>query len=185
MRPEIGVQSRQADFFQVCATCKKGCCNGVRPPITAKRRALIENYLDAEGERIEAPFTGKVYTFPRETENGYCIFFNRGTKRCKIHPVKPETCVAGPITFDINPQTGKIEWFLKMETICQLAGKLFRNEEALQRHMESAKREILNLVHDLKAVELQEILKIEEPETFKIGEDNLNPEVTAKLKSSV
>jgi len=185
MRPEISVQDRQSNFYQVCTSCKLGCCNGVRPPITAKRKALIESYLNAEGVDVEAPFSERVYTFPRETEDGYCIFFHRDTKRCQIHPVKPETCVAGPVTFDINLQTGKIEWFLKTGTICPLAGELYKEQKALESHMKSAKREILNLVHGLKAVELQEILKIEEPETFKVGEDNLDSEVTAKLKSSV
>jgi len=185
MRPEISVQNRQADFFQVCGSCRIGCCNGVRPPITTKRKAIIENYLNAEGVKIEAHFNEIVYTFPRETEDGYCIFFQKETRRCRIHPVKPETCVAGPVTFDINLETGKIEWFLKMEAICPLAGELYEDKKALLSHMESAKYEILNLVHDLNAAELHEILKIEEPETFKIGEDNTDPEVITKLKPSV
>jgi len=185
MHPEISVHKRQADFFQVCASCKTGCCSGVRPPVTAKRKAVIEGYLDTKGLKIKAPFDKTVYTFPRETEDGYCIFFHKDKKRCRIHPVKPETCVAGPVTFDINLQTEKIEWFLKMEKICPLAGELFGDQKALQSHMESAKREILSLANDLSAVELHEILKIEEPETFWIGEDNLAPQVIAKLKSSV
>jgi len=185
MRPEISVQNRHVDFFQVCASCKLGCCNGVRPPITAKRKAIIEGYLDAEGSKIETPFSERVYTFPRETPDGYCIFFQKDTKRCGVHPVKPETCVAGPVTFDINLQTRKIEWFLKTQAICPLAGKLYKNEKAMLSHMESAKREILKLVNDLNAVELREILKIEEPDTFKIGEDDLDPAVLARLKSLI
>jgi len=185
MLPEISAQKRQANFFQVCDNCKTGCCKGAKPPIAAKRKAIIEGYLKAERVKIETPFDEKVYTFPRETEGGYCIFFQEDTRRCQIHPVKPETCVAGPITFDINLHTGKIEWFLKKEAICPLAGKLYKDEKALLSHMESAKREILSLMHDLNAAELHEILKIEEPETFKIGEDDLDPVVLAKLKSPV
>jgi len=185
MRPGISLQGRQTEFFQVCRSCKLGCCNGVRPPITAKRRAIIESYLNTEGLKIEAPFSERVYTFPRETQDGYCIFFQKDTKRCNVHPVKPETCVAGPITFDINLQTSKIEWFLKTKAICPLAGELHKHEKALLSHMESAKREILNLLNDLNAVELREILKIEEPDTFKIGEDDLEPAVLARLKSLI
>jgi len=185
MRPETSAQTRQADFLQVCSSCKLGCCNRVRPPITAKRKALIEDYLDSEGLKIEAPFDKRVYTFPRETEDGYCVFFHKDTKKCKIHPVKPETCVAGPVTFDINLTTGKIEWFLKTERICPLAETLYKDKSELQSHMEFARREILQLVHDLDAEDLYAVLKIEEPDTFKIGEDCLDSKVVAKLKPAV
>jgi len=183
MCPETNVQNRQANFFQVCGGCRIGCCSGARPPITAKRKAIIENYLKEEHVKVDKPFDKRVYMFPRETEDGYCIFFQKETRRCQIHPVKPETCVAAPITFDINLQTGKIEWFLKMEKICPLAGELYKHEKALLSHTRSAKREILNLVRDLNPAELHEILKIEEPDTFKIGEDDLDPVVLAQLKS--
>jgi len=134
---------------------------------------------------VPNPFENGEYAFPRETEGGYCVFLDKTTKRCRIHPVKPETCVAGPITFDINRETGKIEWFLKMEKICPLAGVLSRDEESLERHMKSAKREILRLVEDLDAEALDAILTIEEPDTFKVGEDNLDSKVVAKLKPHV
>jgi hypothetical protein len=116
------------------------------------------------------------YVFPREDEEGYCVFHDKETRKCLIHPVKPETCVAGPITFDINLETGKIEWFLKTEKICPLAGKLYKNQEMLQKHLKSAKKEILKLVHQLDPKALKTILKIEEPETFKIGEDEIEKE---------
>jgi hypothetical protein len=116
------------------------------------------------------------YVFPREDEEGYCVFHDKETRKCLIHPVKPETCVAGPITFDINLETGKIEWFLKTEKICPLAGKLYKNQKMLQKHLKSAKKEILKLVHQLDSKALKAILKIEEPETFKIGEDEIEKE---------
>ena len=102
-----------------------------------------------------------------------------------MHAVKPETCVAGPVTFDINPERGKIEWYLKMEKICPLAGVLHEDEEALSRHVESAKKECLALVQGLGAEELKAILRIEEPETFKIGEDDLDPKIVSELEKSV
>jgi len=95
--------------------------------------------------------------------------------------MKPETCVAGPITFDINLRTKKIEWYLKMEKICPLAGVVYKDKESLTKHLESAKREILTLVRELDPEALKAILKIEEPETFKIGEDNIENRILEKL----
>jgi len=95
--------------------------------------------------------------------------------------VKPETCVAGPITFDINTKTQKIEWHLKKETVCALAGGLFRDKRRLTKHLALAKREIQQLVKELDAEDLTAILKIEEPETFKIEEDIVEKDVLHKL----
>jgi len=183
MLEKVCEHSKQVDFISLCEKCLLNCCIEARPPVTSKRKTIIENYLKAEGLAIENVFEEKnSYTFPRETEGNRCVFLDKNTKRCGIHSVKPETCVAGPVTFDINLETGKIEWFLKTEKICLLAGALYQNKMELQRHLESARRELLKLVHDLDAEALHSILKIEEPDTFKIGEEDLSPEVLAKLK---
>jgi len=179
---ELANQRRGADFYNVCRTCPQGCCNGVRPPLSSRRMRLIESYLRANGLRIDNPFEIRDYVFPRETKDGYCIFFDRLTSRCTIHPVKPETCVAGPVTFDINPNTGKIEWFLKRDNICLLAGPLFQNKEAFGEHLKSAKREIRRLVRDMDAEKLRVILTIPEPDTFKIDEDPIELKVLEKLR---
>jgi Fe-S-cluster containining protein len=143
----------------------------------------IINYLKTTRLIIDNAFEeNSSYRFPRETEGDRCVFLDKYTEKCQIHLVKPETCVAGPITFDINLNTGRIEWFLKTENICPLAGALYRDKLELQKHMESARRELLKLVHDLDAKALQAILKIEESETFKIGEENLSLEVLTKLR---
>jgi len=134
---------------------------------------------------IEGVFEKSLYTFPKQSKDGYCTFFDKDTGKCRIHPVKPETCVAGPITFDINLKTGRIEWWLKREKICPLAGVLYENKEALLSHAKSAKMELLTLVRNLNSEELSAILKIEEPDTFKIGEDRLRPEILSKLKTSL
>jgi len=173
--------SRQNNSFQVCSKCKFNCCQNARPPITWKRKKIIENYLAAQGLRIEKPFDDTNYTFPRETREGFCILFDKENAKCLVHSVKPETCVAGPITFDINLQTGKIEWFLKSESICPLAGILHKHKEALEKHLNLAKKELQTLVHELDAEALCAILKMEEPETFKIGEDSLSPEILGKI----
>jgi Fe-S-cluster containining protein len=175
MSKKVGEQPRQADFFNLCENCPKCCCIEARPPVSSKRETKINNYVKASGLAIENAFEKKNgYTFPRETEGNLCLFLDKNTRKCRIHPVKPETCVAGPITFDINLRTGKIEWFLKTAKICPLAGTLCRNRSELQGHLESARRELLTLVRDLDADALHAILKIEEPDTFKIGEEVLH-----------
>jgi len=184
MTEKVGEQLRQANFFNVCEKCPMSCCVRARPPVTSKRKMKIENYLKTTGLTIENAFEEKnTYMFPRETEGNQCIFLDKTTKKCRIHLVKPETCVAGPVTFDINLKTGEIEWLLKTEKICPLAGELYKNKWELQSHLESARRELLRLMNELDAEALQAVLKIEEPDTFKIGEDDLNPEVLTKLNS--
>lgn len=186
MPEKMGEQIRQADFLNVCANCPISCCVGARPPVTSERKMTIENYLKTAGLMIENAFEEKNrYTFPKEIEGNKCVFLDKNAKKCLIHSVKPETCAAGPVTFDVNLKTGEIEWFLKTEKICPLAGVLYKNKWELQSHLESARRELFKLVNDLDAEALQAILKIEEPDTFKIGEDDLNPEVLAKLNSVV
>lgn len=121
------------------------------------------------------------YTFPREDVDGYCIFYDKNSRKCTIHPVKPETCVAGPVTFDVNKKTRKIEWYLKMEKICPLAGAMFKNKRVLEKHLESAKKEIFRLVHELSPKALKIILKRDEPETFKIDEDEIDEDILGVL----
>jgi len=179
---KVGREFRQTNFFYICKNCELNCCKEAKPPITPNRRAIIETYLETAGINIENLFEKHAYTFPKEYEDGYCVFLDRSTRKCKIHLVKPETCVSGPVTFDINLKTRKIEWFLKMEKICPLAGIIRKDKETFLNHVMSAKRELLTLVRDLDAQELSTILRIDEPETFKIGEDQLDPEVLAKLR---
>jgi Fe-S-cluster containining protein len=174
---------RQEDFFDVCIQCRTGCCQGARPPITRERRKIIEAYLKNQKLPVENVFVQASYTFPREDAEGYCIFYDKKTRKCQVHPVKPETCVAGPITFDINKKTQKIEWHLKKEKLCLLAGKMYKNGEALGKHLEPAKKEILRMVQQLDPKALQAILRIEEPETFKIDEDSLEKGILDKLTS--
>ena len=172
---------RESSFFGVCNQCGGACCRNARPPLTLKRKQIIETYLKKQKIAIASPFVHAEYVFPKEDAEGYCIFYDKKTGKCLIHSVKPETCVAGPVTFDINLKTRKIEWHLKMEKICPLAGVLYKNKDALKKHLESAKSEILALVSELDSEALKAILKIEEPETFKIGEDKIGKDILDKL----
>jgi len=173
MSPKVADEPRQANFFKVCSKCPKSCCQGARPPLTARRKRKIHEFWKANGFKVKKPFEHEKYVFLRESKDGYCIFLDKATNKCVVHSVKPETCVAGPITFDIDKRSGKIEWHLKTEKICPLAGVLYRDRDALEKHLKSAKREILRLVRDLDPDSLEAILTIEEPDTFKVDEDKL------------
>jgi Fe-S-cluster containining protein len=166
-----GEGERQSNFFDVCSKCKTSydCCHGTRPPITKERRRIIEEYLKRHNVTVANAFAEEDYVYPRENEEGYCVFHDMKTRRCIIHVVKPETCVAGPITFDLDKKTGKIELFIKKETICPLAGIVYRDKTALQKHLKSAQKEIRRLVENLDSKELVSILKKDEPETFKLS----------------
>lgn len=98
-----------------------------------------------------------------------------------VHSVKPETCVAGPITFDINLRKGIVEFFLKKPEICAYAGVLFKDKPALREHYTGAREQIIELIKQLNAEELLAIMKIDEPQTFKFCEEPLPPEVAKKL----
>jgi hypothetical protein len=134
---------------------------------------MIEAYLEKEKVPVANAFVRAEYVFPRENAEGYCGFYTVETAACLVHPMKPETCVAGPITFDINKQSGKVEWYIKMEKICPLAGVMYKDERLLQKHLESAKKEIFKLIKGLDPMELEAILEKEEPDTIKIGEDTV------------
>ncbi len=172
---------RENSFFDVCSQCGGACCRNARPPLTIKRKQIIEAYLKKQKIPFGNPFVQAEYVFPKEDAEEYCIFYDKKTGKCLIHSVKPETCIAGPITFDINIKNQKIEWHLKTEKICPLAGVLYKNKGTLKKHLELAKREILALVSELDSGALKVILKIEEPETFKIGEDNIGKDILDKL----
>ncbi|MDI9609857.1 MAG: YkgJ family cysteine cluster protein [Archaeoglobales archaeon] len=152
------------DFIEVCSKCGGKCCFEAKPPISNKRlKILLENGISSDFVEF-----GK-YKHLKLKEDGYCVFFDNG--KCKIHGIKPETCVAGPITFDIRQ--GKLELYIKKESICPLVKFLKENEDVLKEHMNIALEKILDLIRELEKGELEEILKIEEPETEKIFEVNL------------
>jgi Fe-S-cluster containining protein len=174
---------RQGNFFDTCSQCKTSwsCCHETTPPVTDTRRKIIDAFLAENNIRIKNPFVKTDYVFPRLDKDGYCVFHDKKTRKCLVHAVKPETCVAGPITFDINVRTGKIEWFIKMKKICALAGLVRQDSIMLQIHLGSAKKEISRLVKELDSGALSAILKKDEPETLKIDENTIGENVTSKI----
>jgi Fe-S-cluster containining protein len=167
--------------FNVCSQCRSICCQDAKPPLTANRKKILKTYLEEKGMNIKDAFATQDYTHPATDKQLYCRLFNKQTGKCMVHPVKPETCVAGPVTFDINFKTKKVEWFLKTKELCTYAGVLYNNKVDFQEHFEAAKKQIMTLIEQLNADELRALVKIDEPQTFKFCEDDLPKEIAKKL----
>jgi Fe-S-cluster containining protein len=167
--------------FDVCSQCKSICCQDAKPPLSENRKKILRKYLKKQKINVAEPFAKNDYSFPAVDEEIYCKLFSRQTGKCMVHPVKPETCVSGPITFDINFKTKKVEWFLKTFELCAYAGSLYKNKAAFKKHFEVAKKQITALIKQLSADEVRAIVKIDEPQTFKVGEDDLPSEMIKKL----
>jgi len=153
-------------FSQICMSCGLGggCCKDAHPPLTQHR---IEALLRHGASPDDIEHIG--YHRLKTKEDGFCVLFENG--RCRVHEAKPETCIAGPFTFDISGDF--LEIYLKKESICPMAGSLIEDEEAYREQYNRAMEEIIRLVRDLSQEELSVILKIEEPETVKVGEVRL------------
>jgi Fe-S-cluster containining protein len=134
------------------------------PPLTQKR---IEILLQS-GVRADAIDNSR-YKRLKLREDGFCVLFRQGG--CSVHNIKPETCVAGPFTFDVKGDI--LEIYLKNESICPLVKYLREDKEAYDLQYRLAVANILDLVKALPPEELKEILKIEEPETVKVSEISL------------
>lgn len=167
--------------FNVCSKCRSICCQDAKPPLTNSRKKIIQKYVQDQKIDLNDPFDQKEYSYPAVDEEAYCRLFSKSTGKCMVHPVKPETCVAGPVTFNINFCTKKVEWFLKTNELCAFAGVLFEDKAVFKEHFEVAKRQILALIAQLGADELRALMKIDEPLTFKFAEDDLPKDVVKKL----
>jgi len=142
---------------RACDECALGggCCFEARPPLCQERiDILLANGVPAN----VVEFAG--YRRLRVKPDGFCVLFQDG--HCSIHSFKPETCVAGPFTFDVKGSILQI--FLKRESICPLVGFLKANRQAYDALLELSVEKIVDLVKALPVEELKEILKIEEPD---------------------
>ncbi len=183
--------NRQENFYNICKECELSCCINANPPISPQRRGWIELQLANHPiEGLPDPLFSMTfnkegyYTHIFSDDEGYCGCYDRDTKLCRIHGIKGENCNAGPVTFDINRDTGKLEFWLKKEALCPLAGKMWNSEEGrtmFAKHLRDAKGEIRQLVKDLEPEALRAILTIGEDETFKIDEEDADPSVLEKL----
>ena len=168
--------TRKTSSFDVCRLCKRSCCQDGNPPLTLKRKKIIEDYLKDRRIHVEHLFVNGAYSYPAVDTMGFCVFYVKDTRKCLVHPVKPETCRAGPVTFDVNRRTRKVEWYLKTSEVCTFAKILRGNRNLFRSHFKAAREEILRLICELDSEALEAILRIEEPETVKIGEADLKEE---------
>ena len=160
-------------FSELCAVCPTHCCYQVCPPITPERQQLIDHFLRNQGlpESEWLDSTTRSYSFPKETPDGACIFFDPVLRTCRIHPVKPETCCAGPITFDLDTHQEQIRWYLKSSQDCLIAASLRRDPDLLHRHLSVAKPALQRLIRGLEPTALDALLQIDEPTVRKVGDD--------------
>ncbi len=152
---------------QACGECHLdgGCCFEARPPLSRERIDILRENGVAE-DAVE--FAG--YMRLRLKQDGFCVLFRNG--KCSIHSIKPETCIAGPFTFDIKDNVLQI--FLKRESICPMVRFLKANRKAYDGLFETSVENIMHLVNSVPASEMAEILKIEEPETDLVAEIQLS-----------
>jgi Fe-S-cluster containining protein len=151
---------------QACNECHLvgGCCFDARPPLSQERiDILLENGVSADA----VEFAG--YKRLRLKPDGFCVLFQDG--KCSIHAIKPETCVAGPFTFDMKENILQI--FIKRESICPMVRFLKANRKAFDGLFEASVERIMELVNKVPPLEMAEILKIDEPETDLVAEIKL------------
>ena len=152
---------------EICDKCGGRCCYYARPPLTEERISILL--------KNGATFDDILFQSYRKLDlksTGFCIGYDQG--RCRFQAVKPETCVAGPFTFDIHD--GKLEMYLKQERICDLVTFLKGNPDVYREQYELALQSIKHLIRSLPKEELTELLKVEEDSTDKVSEVLL-PEV--------
>jgi Fe-S-cluster containining protein len=141
----------------ICMACGGHCCDEAHPPVSQERyRALIAAGIPtASFERKEGYFRLRTH------KDNTCILMV--DHKCTCHAIKPETCRAGPFTFDVVNDTIRI--FLKQASICPIVPLLKEQPAAYHQQYERAAENIVRLVYGLPKEEIEAINRIEEPET--------------------
>ena len=145
----------------MCMRCGGHCCHEAHPPVSDS----CYNRLIAAGVSPDC-FESVGYRRLKTHPDGKCIMMEEG--KCTIHAIKPETCRAGPFTFDV--QDNKVQIFLKFESICPIVGLYKEVPSAYNQQYEQSVRNIAHLVSNLSRDELEVISSIDEPETEKVAE---------------
>ncbi|MDD1705370.1 MAG: YkgJ family cysteine cluster protein [Methanoregula sp.] len=145
----------------VCHACGGICCNGACPPLSEERIRIILSYGDFH-ERIEKVGYHRI----KGGKDGLCSMLSEG--KCAIHAFKPETCIAGPFTFDLTDHSLRI--FLKQEKICPLVAVLKANRAMYDLQFGRAVESIAHLVARLLDDELAIISALPEPDTDQVAE---------------
>jgi len=144
----------------ICQRCGGSCCTcGTRPPVSHS----CHEQLLAHGVPPDA-FEYSGYLRLKAKKNA-CILFDSG--RCRYHAIRPETCRAGPFTFDVTGD--RIGIYLKTESICPLVRLLKEDPEACKEQFRTAVFNIRFLVQSLKNEEIAAICAIDEPDTVLVA----------------
>lgn len=107
------------------------------------------------------------YTRMRSRDDGLRLMCRNG--RCMVHAIKPETCVAGPFTFDVTGNTLRI--FPKRESIRPPVPCLKAGAAAYEAHFRAAAESLSGrLARALPAREPDAINAIPEPGTGLVAE---------------
>jgi Fe-S-cluster containining protein len=146
---------------EICLQCGGHCCVDAHPPVS---RTCCQR-LTAAGLSPDM-FEDAGYHRLKTRENGMCVLSKGG--KCAIHAIKPETCRAGPFTFNVKGEV--IEIFLKFSAICPLVTLLKATPEAYRVQYDLAVKSLTHLVSNLTQEELDAICRVEEPETEKVAE---------------
>jgi Fe-S-cluster containining protein len=141
--------------------CGGYCCVYAHPPVS---RSCCQRLTSAGLSPDLFEDTG--YKRLKVKENGVCILSKDG--KCVIHAIKPETCRAGPFTFDVTDIV--IEIYLKLSCICPLVTLLKETPGAYQLQYDLAVKSITHLVSNLTQDEINAICRVDEPETEKVSE---------------
>jgi len=144
-----------------CLRCGGRCCDDAHPPISEYGyRGLTAAGVPADAFELDG------YRRLKTRPDGTCVQWIDG--KCSIHGIKPETCRAGPFTFDVKEDV--IAIYLKYESICPIVRLLKDTPAAYEQQFERAVKSITHLVAHLSEEELGAICRIGEPETEKVAE---------------
>jgi len=116
--------------IEACKGCSgHNCCGTIReggsiePPfLTAKDIRTIEDRSGLKEEEFSTtrinPVTSHVIHTMKTTDNGGCVFFDKGSGKCQIHSFRPMDCRLFPL--DIVLKDGRFFWALFNNATCHL-----------------------------------------------------------------
>jgi len=154
-------ESTRSRAETLCLSCGGHCCDGAHPPISNDR------YWQLVSAGIsKSCFEYEGYLRLRTHKDDTCILMKNN--KCTCHTIKPETCRAGPFTFDVTEKSIRI--FLKHPSICPLVTLLREDTEMYHDQFDHATDHIGTLVAGLSNEEITAINAIDEPDTDLVAE---------------
>ena len=155
---------------EICMQCGGHCRVDAHPPVSRScsgrpAPAVVSEDLFGEAgyKRLKVP------------EDGACILSKNG--KCALYTIKPETCRAGPFTFDSKGHI--IEIYLKYSRTCPLVTLLKETYQEYQIQYDLAEKSITRHVRNLTQDEIDPACRIDEPEPEKVSKiPRRSPEIS-------